>query len=195
MKKEVKEWTSKEGSIATVKVTSIGEEREMACVIANPTLKDLYWEYASLAFNDRKPTYEEMSQFKDELWGRENIAIQVYPGKSEYVNILQYTISLCRSKLIPARQEARLRKKILKAYEEAIKNYSEKKKSMLLSGETRVVAVFGGNKWPSWDEVYKVKDQYWKPEEEAVQFYLSYNEDMNKEHIILLWDAEDMLLP
>ena len=194
MKKEVKEWTAKEGTIATAKITSIGKEGKMV-YIANPTLKLLDWEYAALTFKDRNPTYKEMSQFKDELWGMENIAIQVYPKRSEYVNIPKYTLSLLRSKLIPPRREAQLRKRILASYEEATKECSGEKKTMLLPGETRVVVVFGGNNWPSWAEVYKAKEQYWKPEETAVQFYLSYNEDMNKEHIILLWDAEDMLLP
>ena len=66
---------------------------------------------------------------------------------------------------------------------------------ILLTETKKIVAIFGENRWPTWEEVCKVKQKYWEPEEAAIQFNISYEEDMNKEYMILLWDAKNMELP
>lgn len=89
-----------------------------------------------------------------------------------------------------------LREKVLKAYKEAKEIYfANAKRDFLVPGEEKVVAVCGENRWPTWEEVCAVKQRYWEPEEAAVQFNLSIEEDINAEYMILLWDAADMLLP
>lgn len=69
-----------------------------------------------------------------------------------------------------------------------------KEKEVFLE-EEKVLAIFCGQTWPSWEQVCKIKQKYWAPEEVAVQFNISPELDLNHEHIILLWDAEDFQLP
>lgn len=57
------------------------------------------------------------------------------------------------------------------------------------------MAIFGQDRWPTWEEVCQVKQKYWEPEEAAVQFNISAKEDLNDKFMILLWDASDMMLP
>ena len=153
------------------------------------------WEHVAITHENSIPEYEELVKLKEEAWQTSDIAMQVHPPKSEYINEAQYTLHLWRNKCISKRNEEKLRLKILDAYKKAQKEYTGKEKAVLLSGEQKIVAIFGENRWPTWEEVCTVKQAYWDPEEAAVQFNLSYNEDMNKEYCILLWDATDMLLP
>ena len=153
------------------------------------------WEHVCITHENSIPEYEELVKLKEIAWKTSEIAMQVHPPKSEYVNIDQYALHLWRNKSVNKRNEEKLRLQILDAYKKAQKEYTGKEKAVLLSGEQKIVAVFGENRWPTWEEVCTVKQQYWDPEEAAVQFNLSYKEDMNKEYCILLWDATDMLLP
>ncbi len=153
------------------------------------------WEHVCITHENSIPEYEELVKLKEIAWKTSEIAMQVHPPKSEYVNIDQYALHLWRNKRVNKRNEEKLRLQILDAYKKAQKEYTGKEKAVLLSGEQKIVAVFGENRWPTWEEVCTVKQQYWDPEEAAVQFNLSYKEDMNKEYCILLWDATDMLLP
>ncbi len=91
--------------------------------------------------------------------------------------------------------EGKRRTKILEPYKKAQKAHTAEEKEILLSGEQKILAIFGDKRWPTWEEVCKAKQKYWEPEEAAVQFNMSYEEDMNEEFCILLWDAQDMLLP
>ncbi len=153
------------------------------------------WEHVCITHLDSMPEYEELVKLKEEAWQTSEIAIQVHPPKSEYINTMQYALHLWRNKCISKKTEEKLRVKILDAYKKAQKEYTGKEKAVLLSGQQKIVAIFGEDRWPTWEEVCAVKQQYWEPEEAAVQFNLSYKEDMNKEYCILLWDATDMLLP
>ena len=153
------------------------------------------WEHVCITHENNIPEYEELVKLKEIAWKTSEIAMQVHPPKSEYVNIDQYELHLWRNKRVNKRNEEKLRLQILDAYKKAQKEYTGKEKAVLLSGEQKIVAVFGENRWPTWEEVCTVKQQYWDPEEAAVQFNLSYKEDINKEYCILLWDATDMLLP
>ena len=158
--------------------------------------KESDWEHVSLYPNTCCPTYEQMSKAKDIFWNKDEIVFQVHPAKSEYVNRSEYELHLWRSRKISTKTEIRLRNKILSTYEAATKNKHTKEKTVeIISTEPRIVAIFGEGRWSTWEEVCAVKQQYWEPEEAAVQFNLSYKEDMNKEYCILLWDATDMILP
>ena len=105
-------------------------------------------------------------------------------------------VHLWRYMLIAPRIEKNLRRKVLEAYEQAKRLYhNDEKREFLVPGEQKILAVSGITRWPTWEEVCETKQRYWEPEEVAVQFNLSSDEDLNEEHIILLWDASDMLLP
>ena len=154
------------------------------------------WERVIVYMHSRCATYDEMCRMKDCFFEKDEIAIQIHPPKSEYVNICEFALHLWRNKRLSEKSEKRLREKVLKAYKEAKEIYlANAKRDFLVPGEEKVVAVCGKNRWPTWEEVCAVKQRYWEPEEAAVQFNLSIEEDINAEYMILLWDAADMLLP
>lgn len=153
------------------------------------------WEHVCIVHANRLPEYEELVRLKEEGWNNSEIAIQVHPPKAEYVNNLENALHLWRYKFIDPKNEGKIRTKILEAYKKAQKAHTGEEKEILLSGEQKILAIFGDKRWPTWEEVCKAKQKYWEPEEAAVQFNMSYEEDMNEEFCILLWDAQDMLLP
>lgn len=163
------------------------------CMAMN--FKDEVWEHIVLYFKERCPTYEEISEVKELFWEKDEIAIQVHPPKSEYININKFALHLWRNNVVSKAVEKRFQKEILKIYEKAKEYSSIGKKEILLTETKKIVAIFGENRWPTWEEVCKVKQKYWEPEEAAIQFNISYEEDMNKEYMILLWDAKNMELP
>lgn len=154
------------------------------------------WESVAMVDYDHIPEYEEMVKLKDQYWEKDEVVFQVHPARSEYVNDLENMLHLWRYMLIAPRIEKNLRRKVLEAYEQAKRLYhNDEKREFLVPGEQKILAVSGITRWPTWEEVCETKQRYWEPEEVAVQFNLSSDEDLNEEHIILLWDASDMLLP
>ncbi len=88
--------------------------------------------------------------------------------------------------------EKTLRSRIERMLERAKEFYKKgEQKEILLEEELKVVVIFGGNKWPTWEEVCKVKQRYWQAEEAAVQFNVGAKFDLNSKYIIILWDAEN----
>lgn len=154
------------------------------------------WEHVMLNLEEQKrcPTYEEMCILKETFWTEDEIAIQVHPKKSDYINKCQYALHLWRNKTITPQAEARLKRRISGVYCEAKQCNSEHGKEIFLS-KHRVLVIFCGKDWLSWEEVCKIKQKYWEPEEAAVQFNVSPELDCNEEHMILLWDASDFDLP
>lgn len=56
----------------------------------------LGWEHVSVSITDRCPTWEEMSFVKNLFWGDEDLAVQMHPPKSDYVNNHLYCLHLWR---------------------------------------------------------------------------------------------------
>lgn len=54
------------------------------------------WEHLSAAFQDRCPTWEEMSALKEMFWDSNDLVVQYHPIKSEYVNNHPYCLHLWR---------------------------------------------------------------------------------------------------
>lgn len=155
--------------------------------------KDDDFEHVLLNPKNRLPTYEEMANLKDIFWNQNEVTIQVHPSKSDYINIENYTLHLWRHRCISASAERKLIERIKQTYAKAISNYYSHEKKVIF--EDNKLIVFGGDKWPSWDEICILKQKYWEPEEAAVQFNLGKDIDLNPEHCIVLWDASDMILP
>lgn len=155
--------------------------------------KDDDFEHVLLNPKNRLPTYEEMANLKDIFWNQNEVTIQVHPSKSEYINIENYTLHLWRHRCISTNAERKLIERIKQTYAKAISNYYSHEKKVIF--EDNKLIVFGGDKWPSWDEICMLKQKYWEPEEAAVQFNLGKDIDLNPEHCIVLWDASDMILP
>lgn len=144
----------------------------------------------------RCATYQEMSFVKDLFWPGNELAFQVHPAKSEYVNYKPYALHLWRHRLISPRVEKQFSERINEISKIALKYYKNIKDDFILSEVAeKVVVIFGGNAWPTWEEVCKIKQKYWAPEEAAVQFNISYEHDINNAHMILLWDATNFQLP
>lgn len=160
--------------------------------------KSAEWEHVmlDLSLQQRCPSYKEMCQVKDMFWDENEITLQVHPPQSEYVNIVEYALHLWRYKNIYPSTEKKLKKKIKSTYEECKKYYQAKKAEILIEDDAgKKLIIFGGNSWPSWEEVCKLKQKYWQAEEAAIQYNISYNIDLNDEHMIILWDATDFELP
>lgn len=172
------------------------ELNDVLFLVSALNFKNGLWEHVIMTPMYRCPKYEEMCKLKDIFWNTDEIALQVHPPKSEYINIHPYALHLWRRNDITSSAEKSLKKRILTTYEEAKKFYNGKKQEVFIrDDDCKKLIIFAGNSWPTWEEVCKLKQQYWKPQEPAVQFNLSYSEDMNTEHIIILWDASDFDLP
>lgn len=154
------------------------------------------WEHIMLNLEPHKrcASYEEMSALKEKFWRKNEVAIQVHPKKANYINIKQYALHLWRNKDIVPQAEARLKRRISSIYEEGRKYFSGERKEVFLS-EQRVLVIFCGEDWLSWEDVCQIKQKYWNSEEAAVQFNVSTGVDLNPEHMILLWDATNFQLP
>lgn len=158
------------------------------------------WEHVMLNgyWSKRCPTYEEMAHLKDIFWKEEEITVQVHPKKSEYVNNFgyEYNLHLWRNRNVSERAEKALRQRIEKMFEKAKEYYEQgQRREVLIEEDTKVVLIFCGDQWLTWEEVCQIKQKYWQAEEAAVQFNISQAFDLNKERIIMLWDAEDFDLP
>ena len=155
--------------------------------------RDDDFEHVLLNPKNRLPTYEEMANLKDIFWDQNEVTMQVHPAKSQYVNIEKYALHLWRHRGMSATPERKLVQRIQKAYADAKSSYYPPEKKVIF--EDNKLIIFGGNKWPSWDEICILKQKYWESEEAAVQFNLGKEKDLNPEHCIILWDASDMILP
>lgn len=155
------------------------------------------WEHVLIDLEAQKrcATYEEMCNLKDIFWDENEIAIQVHPAKSDYINFCKYCLHLWRFRDIYSKTETILHRKIQAVYNEAKKYYHQKKEAVLFDYDGKKLAIFGGNSWPTWEEVCKFKQMYWELEETAIQFNISCDFDLNPEHMIILWDAADFYLP
>ena len=155
--------------------------------------KDSDFEHVMLNPQNRLPTYEEMVSLKEIFWEQGEVTMQVHPAKSEYINIQKYTLHLWRHRSISANAEKKLVQRIQKAYADAKSSYYSHEKKVIF--EDNKLIIFGGDKWPSWNEICMLKQKYWAEEAAAVQFNLGKEIDLNPEHCIILWDASDMILP
>lgn len=156
------------------------------------------WEHVMLNLEEmqRCATYTEMSKLKSIFWPDNEVALQVHPAKSQYINNFHYALHLWRYKSISEKAEKRLLQKITSTYKQITqKYYHGKKEEFFLSEPEKILVIFGGNSWPTWEEICELKQKYWHPEETAVQFNISHNIDLNKEHMIILWDATNFHLP
>lgn len=54
------------------------------------------WEHASVSFEKRTPSWEEMCTVKSLFWDEEDCVVQFHPAKSEYVNFAKHCLHLWR---------------------------------------------------------------------------------------------------
>ena len=59
------------------------------------------WEHVSFSpKNNKMPSWEDMCKLKDLFWDEEEEVIQIFPKKSEYVNLKENCLHLWRNKKI-----------------------------------------------------------------------------------------------
>ena len=155
------------------------------------------WEHISIVVHDnpvlpanRLPTYEEMVTFKNVIWDNYEVCIQVHPKKSQYVNINPFCLHIWK-KAGESYKESEMIKSLIKAFPSNAST-SIHVDHLQIDGKTYVV-VAGPNRWPTWDEMCKIKTQYFDPEEPAVQYHLSKAFDLNQKYIMVLASAPQEL--
>ena len=155
------------------------------------------WEEVSTSYDSRCFSYEEMARVKDDVFGKNEIAMQIHPAKSFYINLHKYCLHLFRNSCVSTKAEEALKRRFEQAYEMAKGNYvpGQKQSIAFECDDTKFVAIYCGENWLTWEEVCEIKQAFWEPEEAAVQLNINYEFDINPEHILLLMDAQDVLVP
>lgn len=74
--------------------------------------KDDDFEHVMLNPKHRLPTYEEMVSLKELFWEQDEVAMQVHPAKSQYVNIEIFSLHLWRYRAVYAKAERKLVERI-----------------------------------------------------------------------------------
>ena len=158
--------------------------------------KSKNWEHVAMSIlspNNRMPTFEEMSALKDMFWNQNEITMQVLPAEKDYVNVNPYVLHLWRN-IKSSELEPILYKEILQTNEETQKISTPGFFTTQISGKYKKV-IIGGDKWPDWDFIHKTKQQYWGDDETAIVFTLGKEGDLNKDHLVVIWDASTFELP
>lgn len=148
------------------------------------------WEHAFVDLHDleRTATWHEMNLLKRFYWNDSEAVIQIHPRQSEYVNLCKYRLHLWKQhdtdfELPPV-------EKVLSRFEFA--TYPEK--VIVKPGNMdgwKYVAIICGRTWLPWEKVCEIKQQYFEPEEPAIQIHTGNTSlDENSKHILILWEAK-----
>ena len=148
------------------------------------------WEHISIVVHDkfplpanRIPSYEEMVRFKNVIWNNYEVCIQVHPKKSEYVNANPYCLHIW--KLTGENYEdASIIKDFITSFP-ANTSKSPHVDYLQIAGKKYVI-IAGPGRWLSWDEMCEIKNQYFDPEEPAVQYHFSKAFDLNSKYIMVV---------
>lgn len=133
---------------------------------------------------------------KKKFFHNDEIAMQIIPAEKNYVNIHPYTLHLWRYGKQKASQEKELAEKARKAlryFSDFFQNDDNFEKC--IDFENQKILAIKKDDWPSWAEIVAAKKRYWKNNEAAVQLNIFKDYDLNQNHIVLLWDAQNLLLP
>ena len=163
------------------------------------------WDHTSIVMYDetntftgtRIPTYQEMVAMKDICFRKDEIAMQIHPKKKDYFSMHPDCLHLWRSASISSSSEAKLKEIIEKSYKLAKeqKSNADSKTFWIEDAPINAVAVFGENDFPGWYDIKKIKRKFFTDHKEAVHFNLGSKFDLNSDKLIVLFSAEDMILP
>lgn len=154
---------------------------------------DEYWEHVLLLplTEDRCPTWPEMVRLKDMFWNPKEVVIQVHPSVENYINIDPYTLHLWKHRFFQYDLS-----NILLTTAELLKDSSTSFHSFssIVHGR-RFIAIYGGTRWPTWEEVCIEKQRYFGANTTAIQFNISREFDLNDHFLLTIWDATNYPLP
>lgn len=138
------------------------------------------WEHVSVSFEDRCPTFAEMTEIKNFFFETTDVVFQIHPHEKDYVNHHPHTLHMWRPigiNVTTPNEEA-----VLSRYD-FFGNTLTYKHSKTKEGE--YVAIYKPT-WATWEEVCEVKHTVFG-DEIAIQFQTTPGQDLNEKHIILLW--------
>ncbi len=174
------------------------QDSERGGLIVVSSSKGIGWDEVSIDIDtpsERCPFFEEMAMFKDIFWDEAEVVMQVHPAQSRYVNIHPFTLHLWRNNRLSRRRENKLRSRIIDAYKNAEQILPNPGVMLYQTRREKMVIINSGSETkPTWDEMCKIKREFWGQEEEAVQFNLGVNFDCSTYYTIL-WDAREFKLP
>ena len=160
-------------------------------------ITELYgWEHAflDLEYLKRTPTWLEMNVLRKFYWYDSEPVIQIHPKRSEYVNFNHYRLHLWKNshfdfELPPIEQ-------VLNKFEITSLDCQKPVSKYGKINDWKYVAIICNQRWATWEEVCEIKQEYFEPEETALQFHTgNANLDENSKHILILWDAKNIPLP
>lgn len=153
------------------------------------------WEHAFLyPRNDsRCPTFPEMVQAKEFLWNIREVVIQVHPTAANYINYKTNALHLwkLRNHDFDVSEVIETVRMLLHGSDSG---YAHAFSSVTTTGR-QFVAIYGGDKWPTWEEVCAYKQMYFGEDRAAVQYHIRKELDLNDKFLIVLWDAAGVPLP
>lgn len=156
--------------------------------------EDEEWEHAFMEpmLLDRCPTWPEMVRMKELLWNPDDITIQVHPAAANYVNIRKCALHhwKLRSVDFDVSTVVETTQMLLKSsstdYPHAFTSFAN---------GTQFIAIYGGNKWPTWEEVCFWKKEFLGEDCPAVQYNISKELDLNDKYLLTVWEANRLPLP
>lgn len=153
------------------------------------------WEHVSVVviegffpidYDTRIPTYEEMVYIKELFWDDDEICIQVHPKRSEYVNINEHCLHIWK-RTGENYKDSLIIKDFIEKFPPNTTSFTHV--TQLQLGSKKYCILSGANKWPTWNEVCEIKQQYFEAEEPAIQYNISKAVDLNDKYIIVLTTA------
>ncbi len=183
-------WAMQESNKAYTYFLPLAEKKVTYCIADR--LGD--WERVCfLAPKENALSYAELSDAKGHFWEEDEIVMKIYPSSITIRNVK--THQLYRSKDVTKRAENYLKARIKMMYEQAKVYYQPDTTKAMVADNGKVLIIFGGEDWASFKEIERLKEKYWGKEKSVVQFFVSQALDLNPEHIVMLWDAENFELP
>ena len=157
------------------------------------TFPDEVWEHVLLdpLTLQRCPTWPEMVRMKEMFWNPRDVVIQVHPAKKDYINIMPYALHQWRHRFF--RYDL---SHVFETTKQLLENTSTEPHYITdISHGQRFIAIYGGNNWPSWENVCDIKQKCFGPDCPAIQYNLSKEFDLNSKFLLTVWDASNLPLP
>ena len=142
------------------------------------------WEHVSMSAFFRCPTFNEIVTIKEMFFETGEIAFQVYPKKSNYVNFNSYTLHLWR----PTDTNVPIPniKEVLEKHEFSYEKRIFKEGTI---NDNKYVIIYDPE-WASWENLCQIK-QLCFGDNEVLQYHVSKEIDLNEKKIIILWEHKN----
>ena len=153
------------------------------------TSTSMGWEHVSIVViqNDRdtrQPTYEEMVFVKGLFWDNDEISLEIHPKKSEYVNVNPDCLHLWKRIGEDYTEMSKIVKDFIKTFPQ--NDDSALHVTHLVLNNQSYCIVAGPKRWPTWNELCDIKNQYFESEEAAVQYHFDKATDLNSKFIVVI---------